>query len=245
MPAPTAQQKPGITKTSHFSAADGAPSALAATVARNLCRLREHRGYSLDLLAERTGIDVPALDQVEAGKGEPPLESAWKIATALDVPFAALIADQAPRGAVVMRKNEAKVIVSEDLGLTTPALLPFEDGRRVEFYEWRLAPHHREASAAHALGTREFLFVANGTVEVTVGREPDYLVSEGDTIGFPADLPHGYRNVMADPASLFGYEVSGAGIITTSNKDLRPLFHVDLLGWTKVFCNLHDLFKHL
>ena len=73
----------------------------------------------------------------------------------------------------------------------------------MEFYELRLAPHYREASAAHAPGTVEFLFVANGTVEVTVGREPDYLVSEGDTICFPADLPHGYRNVTADPASIY------------------------------------------
>ena len=41
----------------------------------------------------------------ERGPGEPSLELAWKITTALDVPFAALIADPAPRGAVVLGKQ--------------------------------------------------------------------------------------------------------------------------------------------
>ncbi len=114
---------------------------------------------------------------MEAGKSEPTLESAWRIATALEVPFAALIADQVPRGAVVMRKGKAKIIVSQDLGLTTRALLPFEEGRRVEFYELRLAAGHYEASEPHSPGTEEFLFVARGALEVTVGREPGHPVN--------------------------------------------------------------------
>ena len=179
------------------------PSPLAASVARNIRRLRLARELSLEQLADETGIPLASLEEIEAGYGDPTLEAAWKIASALEVPFAALIAEQAPRGAVVVKKSKAKVIVSRDLGLTTRALLPFEEGRGVEFYELHLAPHHKESSEAHAPGTVEFLFVAKGALEVTVGREPPHVADEGDTICFPADLPHGYRNLAAEPAILY------------------------------------------
>jgi quercetin dioxygenase-like cupin family protein len=102
-----------------------------------------------------------------------------------------------------MRKDKAKTLVSEDLGLTTRSLLPFEENRRVEFYELRLAPHHRENADAHASGTVEHLFVARGALEVTIGRGPAHVVNEGDTICFPADLPHSYQNITAEPATLY------------------------------------------
>ena len=67
----------------------------SARVAPNLRRLPEERGWGAE-------IDV---NPVERGPGEPSLELAWKIATAPDVPFAALIADPAPRGAVALGKQ--------------------------------------------------------------------------------------------------------------------------------------------
>ena len=97
---------------------------------------------------------------MDTGKGEPTLEFAWRIANTLEVPFAALIADQAPRGSVVIRKSKASLIVSEDLGPTTRALFPSLKDRGVEFYELRLAPHHHEISDPHRPGTAEILFVA-------------------------------------------------------------------------------------
>jgi quercetin dioxygenase-like cupin family protein len=47
------------------------------------------------------------------------------------------------------------------------------------------------------------LHVAEGTLEVVVGREPPYRVNKGDTIQFPADLPHSYRNLSAMPATAY------------------------------------------
>ena len=187
----------------HFYSTGGAPTALSATVARNVRRLRLDRGYDMERLAMLADIDLRTLTQVETGKGEPTLEFVWRIANALDVPFAAVIADSAPRGSVVIRKSKANIIVSEDLGLTTRALLPFHEGQCVGFYELLLAPHQQEASDPHKPGTIETLFVAHGALEVTVGREPAHLVNKGDSICFPADLPHAYRNLTPAPATLY------------------------------------------
>lgn len=187
----------------YFRPSGGGLSRLSITVARNLRKLRKERGYSQEELAEAIGVVVAALDVIETGRGEPTLEFAWRIAAELDVPFAALVAGEAPRGAVVLRKDAASVFVSEDLGLTSRPLFPFDEEHQVEFYELRLAPNHRETSRAHRPGTVEMLFVAKGSLEVTVGNEPAKLVNKGDSIVIPADLSHSYRNATAEPAILY------------------------------------------
>jgi transcriptional regulator with XRE-family HTH domain len=192
-----------IMPQSIFRSADREPSALSATIARNIRRLRFRRGFTVERLAQLADVNLLTVDQMENGKGEPTLALAWKLANALDVPFAALMAEHAPGGTVITRKERAKVIVSENLGVASKALFPFDEDGRVEFYELRVAPDHRETSQPHAAGTREMLHVAEGALEVIVGREPAYRVNKGDTIQFPADLQHSYRNLTALPVTAY------------------------------------------
>jgi transcriptional regulator with XRE-family HTH domain len=186
-----------------FRSADRSPSALSAIVAHNIRRLRFRRGLTVEKLAQLADINLLTVDQMENGKGEPTLALAWKLATALDVPFAALMAEHARGGTVITRKEKAKTIVSETLGVASRALFPFDEEARAEFYELRLAPDHHETSQPHAAGTCEMLHVAEGALEVTVGREPPHRVNKGDTIQFSADLPHSYRNLTAMPATAY------------------------------------------
>lgn len=179
------------------------PTHLAIIFARNMRRLRVKRGYSLKQMAALAQVDPVVLRQIEDGRAEPPLAVAWTVASILDVPFAQLIAGEAPRGAVTLRHDKAKMFVSASRGLCSRALFLPEEDQRTEFYALRLAPNHRESSPPHATGSREILHVAEGRIEVTVGREPPHFVDAGDTIIFPADLPHSYRNLTGLPAALY------------------------------------------
>jgi len=179
------------------------PTHLSIVFARNMKRLRVKRGYSLKQMAELAQIDPLVLRQIEDGRAEPPLALAWTVASILDVPFAQLIAGAAARGTVVLRHDKVRLLVSESRGLCSRALFLPEEGQRTEFYSLRLAPNHRESSPPHATGSREILHVAEGRIEVTVGREPPHFADAGDTIIFPADLPHSYRNLTGLPAALY------------------------------------------
>lgn len=106
-------------------------------------------------------------------------------------------------GTVVLPRERAKVLSSSDGQFTSRALFPFDSERRVEFYELRLAPHHRENAEPHAPGTRENLVVASGAVEITVGKDRPHTLAEGDAILFEADVPHSYRNLGAGEAILY------------------------------------------
>jgi mannose-6-phosphate isomerase-like protein (cupin superfamily) len=133
------------------------------------------------------------LSQIELAKSTPTINVIWRIATALDVPFAALIGDgQTPRSAV-MRASTARVLTSHDGTFVSRALFPVDRLRLAEFYELRLAPRSVEKAGPHPPGTTENLVVVSGTLQLRVGAER-HLLQAGDAILFQADVPHEYRN---------------------------------------------------
>lgn len=176
---------------------------LSTTLGKNLRRLRTRRGHSLERLAKLSGVSRAMLGQIETGRSTPTISLLWKVATALDVPFANLLAAQATPGTALLRREAAKVLSSSDGLFTSRALFPFENERRVEFYELRLAPNHREDAAAHAPGTKENLIVAKGVVEISTARERPMTLAEGDAILFEADVRHSYRNLGSAEAILY------------------------------------------
>jgi quercetin dioxygenase-like cupin family protein len=143
------------------------------------------------------------LGQIETGKSVPTIGTLWKVATALGVPFARLIATEGNHRPQVLRRTDAKLLTSNQGQFTSRALFPFDGERQVEFYELRLAPLHREDADPHAAGTRENLVVAKGAVEITAGAERPVVLSAGDAILFEADVPHSYRNLGTEEAVLF------------------------------------------
>lgn len=176
---------------------------LPAIVGKNLRRLRVRQGHSLERLAKHSGVSRAMLGQIETGKSAPTIGLLWKIATALGVPFARLIATEEAHHPQVFRRTDAKLLTSNQGQFTSRALFPYDGERQVEFYELKLGPLHREVAEAHAPGTRENLVVAKGAVEITTGAERPVILTEGDAILFDADVPHSYHNLGTDEAVLF------------------------------------------
>ncbi len=176
---------------------------LSVIVGRNLKRIRLRQGLSLERLAKLSGVSRAMLGQIETGKSTPTIGLLWKIATALTVPFASLIAITGSERIIVLRRDGAKLLSSNQGQFTSRALFPFDSERRTEFYELRLASLYCEHAGAHAPGTRENLVVAKGAVEIAVGSGRPVTLSEGDALLFEADVPHTYRNLGADEAVLY------------------------------------------
>ncbi|PDT04228.1 transcriptional regulator [Rhizobium chutanense] len=180
---------------------------------QNLRRIRTRRGYSLDRLAKIAGVSRAMLGQIETGKSSPTLSILSKIALALGIPCAALIAERSETAIVTVPRARSKILASSEGRFRTRALFPFEGERKVEFYELRIAPHHTENADAHQHGTVENLVVAQGTVEIIAGRQAPHILGEGDAIIFEADVPHIYRNMTGTEAILF--------LVTTYLEEVR------------------------
>jgi transcriptional regulator with XRE-family HTH domain len=202
MSQPLATQALHKAKVADDSAATGdephknnkqATAQLAESIGRNLRRLRVREGYSLERLAQASGVSRGMLGQIELGKSIPTISLLWKVAKALDVPFSALNVDVEPTASVVLRARDAKILTSHDGSFSSRSLFPYDGARKVEFYELELAPHSEERAEAHALGTIENLIVNQGEVTIVAGSESHILKAQ-DAILFQADVPHIYRN---------------------------------------------------
>jgi transcriptional regulator with XRE-family HTH domain len=175
---------------------------LTPVLGQNLRRLRTRRGLSLERLAERSGVSRAMLSQVELGNSTPTINVLWKISTALEIPFSALIAEGRQEPVAVLRAAASKLLTSHDGGFSSRALFPFEGQRRVEFYELRLAPGAVENAEPHSPGTVENLVVSAGAVEIALEGKTVHL-EVGDAVVFHADVPHAYRNPGAAEARLY------------------------------------------
>ena len=166
---------------------------LTPVVGGNLRRLRGQRGLSLERLSQLSGVSRAMLGQVELGQSAPTINVLWKISSALGVPFSALITARGAPGPHVLRAEQAKHLTSHDGAFSSRALFPFDEPRKVEFYELRLAGLAVEVAEPHSPGTVENLVVTSGALEIRVGDEHHRLAA-GDAIQFEADVPHEYRN---------------------------------------------------
>jgi transcriptional regulator with XRE-family HTH domain len=80
-------------------------TSLGATIAGALRRERERAGLSLTELARRAGIAKSTLSQLEAGDGNPSVETLWALGVALGVPFAVLV-DQQSNAPTLIRADD-------------------------------------------------------------------------------------------------------------------------------------------
>ena len=134
------------------------------------------------------------LSQIELGQSTPTINVVWKIARALNVSFSTLIGDGEGSGdAVLLPRERAKLLSSQDGTFSSRALFPFDEPRKVEFYELSLAPHGVEVADPHPPGTTENLIVVTGKLDLIVGSRR-FSLSQGDAVYFVADVAHEYRN---------------------------------------------------
>jgi transcriptional regulator with XRE-family HTH domain len=166
---------------------------LTPILGANLRRLRIRRGLSLERLARASGVSRAMLGQIELGQSTPTINVVWKIARSLSVPFSALISHCVRPRTALLRGERAKVLTSADGNFISRALFPYDEARKVEFYELRLRPHGREVAEAHPAGTTENLVVSAGSLSLLVDTDR-FSLEAGDAVFFEADVPHEYYN---------------------------------------------------
>ncbi len=142
------------------------------------------------------------LGQIELNQSTPTISVLWKVARALNVPFSALITQPNQTRVQLLAAKNARILTSYDGTFKSRALFPFDEPRRVEFYELRLVAGAVERAEPHPLGTSENLVLTNGSVEIRVGDERHRL-GAGDAIQFTADVPHEYSNTGQEDAVMY------------------------------------------
>jgi len=166
-------------------------------IAKAIQRERLKADMSLSALAKTAGLAKSTLSQLEAGQGNPSVETLWAIASALNIPFSFLF-ETGTTDKTLIRAGEGDPVASEAAGFTAVLLANCPPGRRRDLYRTSLSGGALRSAEPHPAGTIEHVFVAKGEIRVGPAEEPETL-SEGDYFRFPGDIAHSYE-VLSEEA---------------------------------------------
>jgi len=167
------------------------PAPIAATIAAALRREREQAGLSLTELARRAGIAKSTLSQLEAGAGNPSVETLWALGVALAIPFSRLIEPPGPH-VRVLRRGQAPSIRSQEADFTGILLAAGHNRARRDVYVVEFEPGATRHADGHLPGTVEHMVVASGRVRTGPAGE-EVELGPGDYVAFAGDVPHVYE----------------------------------------------------
>lgn len=188
------------------STGDDAPDVLA--LGREVRRVRQRTGRSVEQLAASSGLSAGLVSQLERGRGNPSLQTLTRLAEALGTPLVALLQNAQQHGEPVVRAD-ARVRLP-DLGpphddaprpvrelLTPDPNLPLQVIRTV------MPPGFTNESRPFRHLGLESVHVLSGRLLVVLG-EVRYELEAGDTITYECTQGHWWANPAATETVVIG-----------------------------------------
>lgn len=167
-------------------------------IAQRLRELRDARGYSLDALAERSGVSRSNISLIERGQSSPTAAVLDKLATGLGVALASLFeggAADAPEPLPVSRHagqavwtDPASGYVRRHLSPPVPSPLQlvevvFPAGQRVAL-----------DSAVRDADIHQQVWVIEGCMQITLGDDAPWRLDAGDCLAMQLNRPIVFHN---------------------------------------------------
>jgi transcriptional regulator with XRE-family HTH domain len=178
----------------------GSVDDLLGSLARNLRRFRALRGLSSSEVAQRSQVARATLSALEAGRGNPTLDTLSAIASVLGVGVADLIAPGTSSTMAVSRGREDE---RDDDPFSFRLLRRFKAGPCViDLYDLRAREGESRRSDPQGDSVLEHLVVHAGSLSVRVGPESaqggQASLGAGDYLAFTADAPYEFTAERGD-----------------------------------------------
>ncbi|OGJ87423.1 MAG: hypothetical protein A2268_14830 [Candidatus Raymondbacteria bacterium RifOxyA12_full_50_37] len=164
------------------------------SIAFNIRKLRQRKSFTVEALAKKAGVTKGFISQVENFRTVPSLPLLYKIAQALDVEPATLLAqDKETRTYVITRKDHGPVIEREfpESGFVYKALANEKNGKIMEPFTIEMPPHSTRKNVTTT--GDEFFYMLEGKVDFFLGRDKVSLQA-GDSLYFDGTVPHHPEN---------------------------------------------------
>lgn len=170
--------------------ADSATTRLCARIKD----LRAARRWTLEQLAQASGVSRSMISQIERQQVNPTFHVAYRLAQSLGVSLSELVGEPVTESPIeVIHADDPRYHFRTERDHRLRTLYPMHLESDVEFYELKLPPGGVLRSEPHRSGTREFLTVQKGQVRVTAGTTTCDL-QVGDSARYLADMPHAIEN---------------------------------------------------
>lgn len=179
--------------------------ALLAQLGERIRQLRIEKGMTIETLAERAGISVGLLSQLERGIGNPTFVTIAELAKALGV-SGGYFFDLIERNADPVVRKDARKQIRNARGTLFDLLTP-DTGGSFEVLLEELQPGAVDSSPykgntePYTHAGEELVYVLSGQYRFYYG-EHTYDLNEGDAITFRGVIPHWGENMGDVPCKL-------------------------------------------
>jgi transcriptional regulator with XRE-family HTH domain len=165
--------------------------------------LRRERGWTLEMLAERSGVSRAMISKLERGEKNPTLVVAARVAEGLGVSLSQLVGVEDKRKVVVVPRERRMTMRDPETGFERQLLSPSFGGRGVEFVR-NVVPEGSTSGEfpPHRRGVEEYVVVERGRLRAVLGGE-EYFLDEGDAVYFEADVAHRFDNAGEGECSYY------------------------------------------
>jgi len=165
--------------------------------------LRRERGWTLELLAERSGVSRAMISKLERGEKNPTLVVAARVAEGLGVSLSQLVGIEERRNVVVVPRERRVVMRDPKTGFERQLLSPTFGGRGLEFIR-NVVPEGSTSGEfpPHRRGVEEYVVVEKGRLRAVLGGE-EHILNQGDAAYFEADVAHRFDNVGKGECSYY------------------------------------------
>ncbi|WP_027624040.1 helix-turn-helix domain-containing protein [Clostridium lundense] len=165
---------------------------LNSVIAENLKRLRLERNLSLGQLAELSEVSKVMISQIEKGDTNPTINTIWKIAKGLNVPYTVLI-DKHENPTSIVKKEDTKEQISEDGTYRVYCYYGNTPNRNFELFLLKLDSGSTYTSVGHSEKSQEYITVLEGELILSINDE-NYSLGVEDSICFSSATPHTYKS---------------------------------------------------
>lgn len=175
-----------------------------ARIARRVRELRSAQGFSLDALAERSGVSRSNISLIERAQSSPTAVVLDKLSAGLGVTVASLFDDSralTPEPSPLARVADQPVWTDPASGYVRRNVSPPVADSRLQLVDVVFPAGQRVAydTAAREVDVHQQVWMIDGVMELTVG-DALWRLQAGDCLAMRLDRPIVYRNPTRKPA---------------------------------------------
>lgn len=174
--------------------------ALDLRLAQRLAALRTERGWSLDDLAQSTGISRATLSRIERGETSPTASLLGKLCSTYGLTMSRLLGELEQQGARLIARAAQQTWIDPETGFQRRLVSPPSRGFRMEMIEGALPAGAVIAyEAAPVRGMEQHMWMLGGVLDYTLDGV-DYRLNPGDCLRFHIFGPTRFSCPGPDPA---------------------------------------------
>lgn len=166
---------------------------------------RRAKGFTLRALAHQSRCSESLLSKVENGRALPSLPLVHRLVRVLDTNISWLFEECEPVDSPVSRQGARPIVkldrrLGDGAGVTFERIIPFNGGHLLQSNIHHIDVGGQSGAAISHEG-EETGYLLRGSIELVLDGTV-YRLNEGDSFCFASNVPHSYRNVGDERASI-------------------------------------------